>query len=564
MKRRFIVFSILILSLLLLPGCSLLQFLPTTGEGGTKSGDRVSPVVDQKKETSSIPSEPSEIEVTGYGEQIGAILTAPAKDLWNSEDGKLLIAGRFKQKIDFPSPFVWIDVFSEEDEKFTYYIPVQDKGFQKEITLFDGAGKYHVKVRLPSGDQENQFYDFAEFDVLNDGTEIRRDIEWLLPSFESKLTFSNPVEGMINADGTFQLEGTLETKGNELMIVEKKDGEQVQEYLQVKDGRFSGEVPLHLGKGSHSVTVLVPDPNRDKYYLEAARFQIDNSSETVTEPIEFAQSYFDRSFTLDYPKASGLKAGGEMKLSGSLDTKLEENRTLTHIFVKTDMGNESVSYTIPVINGRFEGNFWLRFGPGEYKVMVGFPKGVNEETFQYEIEGIAQFKVVSDAQDKRDILPSWGIDSDHAEIKALADQLTKGRASEREKAKAIYDYVSKNMTYDVKKLKGNLFSFDDNAVKALHTKMGVCQDYAYLAAALSRAAGLEAHLAIGNVNSGAGNLAHGWVEVKVDGKWLTMDPTWGSGYLNEKEEFVRKYTPEYFDPDPNQFGKTHYKNEIRY
>ena len=75
----------------------------------------------------------------------------------------------------------------------------------------------------------------------------------------------------------------------------------------------------------------------------------------------------------------------------------------------------------------------------------------------------------------------------------LANQLTSGKANDREKAKGyIYDYVAQNVTYDVQKYKNDEFRWDDSALKTLELQSGVCQDYAFLAIALLRASDIEA------------------------------------------------------------------------
>jgi transglutaminase/protease-like cytokinesis protein 3 len=56
--------------------------------------------------------------------------------------------------------------------------------------------------------------------------------------------------------------------------------------------------------------------------------------------------------------------------------------------------------------------------------------------------------------------------------------------------------------------------------------------------------------------------AYAWVEVKVDGDWLTMDPTWGSGSI-DKDTFVANYTEDYFDPTEKAF-ESHFRLGVEY
>ena len=56
---------------------------------------------------------------------------------------------------------------------------------------------------------------------------------------------------------------------------------------------------------------------------------------------------------------------------------------------------------------------------------------------------------------------------------------------------------------------------------------------------------------------------HAWVEVKVDGEWIVMDPTWGAGYVHEGT-FHFQYNEDYFDPDPAFLAETHTRDGIVY
>src|SRR5699024_7063520 len=98
---------------------------------------------------------------------------------------------------------------------------------------------------------------------------------------------------------------------------------------------------------------------------------------------------------------------------------------------------------------------------------------------------------VKNIEDKRDILPSRGIQSDDPIIIKQAEKLTAGIEGEREKAKAIYEFVSKHVEYDVEKFKEDIFHPDDSAIDTLDLGSGICQDYTFLAVALLRSADIE-------------------------------------------------------------------------
>ncbi|MBL5767423.1 transglutaminase domain-containing protein, partial [Bacillus sporothermodurans] len=145
----------------------------------------------------------------------------------------------------------------------------------------------------------------------------------------------------------------------------------------------------------------------------------------------------------------------------------------------------------------------------------------------------------------------------------LAKKITKDKKNNFDKAKAIYKYTAKTISYDVAKFKNNEFEWDDNALKTLKLKTGVCQDYAYLAGALLRASNIEARVITGKAGTGLLKENHAWIEAKINGKWLTMDPTWGAGFV-QNDKFVAKYTDKYFQPNMNEFNKTHLRDKVEY
>jgi transglutaminase-like putative cysteine protease len=231
------------------------------------------------------------------------------------------------------------------------------------------------------------------------------------------------------------------------------------------------------------------------------------------------------------------------------------------LIIQTEKDGQEATYLIPVENYRFDGIFWLRFGPGRYEVSVNVPEITNQHHDYFRFFRVAQFEVISTGpRDLRYLLPSRGIQSDSPQIKALARQIVAGLSDDRAKAKAIYRYVATHVRYDVNKFRTDAFELDDSALKTLREKKGVCQDYTFLTIALLRSIGIESRFVEG---ISQGN-RHAWVEARIDGRWITMDPTWGSGYLTPDGSFVAQYDPRYFDPDPAFFAQTHVRTGVMY
>jgi transglutaminase-like putative cysteine protease len=109
-----------------------------------------------------------------------------------------------------------------------------------------------------------------------------------------------------------------------------------------------------------------------------------------------------------------------------------------------------------------------------------------------------------------------------------AGELTRGLNSDSEKIKAIYDYITENISYDETKLgkvgSNYIPSIDDTIAK----KSGICYDYASLFAAMLRSAGIPAKLVKGYTPNVDGY--HAWNEVymKDSGEWVVIDTTYDS------------------------------------
>nr|WP_255724728.1 transglutaminase-like domain-containing protein [Shimazuella soli] len=174
---------------------------------------------------------------------------------------------------------------------------------------------------------------------------------------------------------------------------------------------------------------------------------------------------------------------------------------------------------------------------------------------------VAKFQVSSFAEeDKRDLLPSRGIEPDNPKIKQLAKKITRAANSDYERAKLIYRYVAKTMNYDVGKFEENSFAWDDGALKSLKLKRGVCQDYVFLTLSLLRSLDIPSRFIEGIAN----NQNHAWVEAKINGDWLVMDPTWGSGYIDPNKGFIKHYDKSFFDIPKKKLEKTHKRTGVVY
>ncbi|MGM0866417.1 MAG: transglutaminase domain-containing protein [Bacillota bacterium] len=506
------------------------------------------------------------LELTSYSEEIGVKMNEPSYKEF-AANGQVTVDGEIEQHSELKSDYVWIKVRASEEgragNQLEYYTPIKNGKFKQNIHFFNGEGEYSVSVQLPSKDRENYYYDTASFTVHNVNPDVMRDVTLTPFGQDAALSLSSE-SSYIKGNEIFPLKGEAGNLTDEdtIMLRLKKDSQNWTHVIPVKNGEFSYEVPLFFGKGIHELEVLVPDEDRENYYQTATTLIIDNESGRVMSPIEYADKYRERGVTLESPQFGGEKSEGVYSIKGSIDPKAEFGPETTHIYITTKKGEDEALDVIPVDDFTFDDSFYLRFGPGTYEVTLSVPEIKEENSDYFRFFGFAKFEVESTGEDKRDLLPSRGVQSDAQEIKEQSKTVTAGKTSDRDKAKAIYDYVAKNVSYDVEKYENDDFNWDDSALKTLETKTGVCQDYAYLAIAMLRASDIEARFVEGR----AGGIfpgRHAWVEANLDGEWVTMDPTWGSGYLKDGK-FVPTFNEDYFDPDMNALKKTHTRTGVSY
>jgi hypothetical protein len=167
----------------------------------------------------------------------------------------------------------------------------------------------------------------------------------------------------------------------------------------------------------------------------------------------------------------------------------------------------------------------------------------------------------------------------------LAHNLCDELPAEKDKANAIYNWITHNIKYDVKALKKKKQVTERKAEKALKNRKAVCEGYAMLITAMCREAGLNAVNIEGYAKDWIFDNGdklyiprHMWCAVMMNGQWWQTDPTWGAGGLVQspgiwrrmlnkllrqqvgyakKIKFKYKYDTTYFMQDPEAFRLRH-------
>ena len=134
-----------------------------------------------------------------------------------------------------------------------------------------------------------------------------------------------------------------------------------------------------------------------------------------------------------------------------------------------------------------------------------------------------------DAPTPDDRAPNSRIQSDDQQVRAMAKAAVEGKQGDWEKAVALERYVFDNI-HDK-----NLSQALASAAEVARTREGDCTEHAVLLAAMARAEGLPARVAIGLVYFEQPREPrhafgyHMWTEIFVQDRWIPMDATLGLG-----------------------------------
>lgn len=194
----------------------------------------------------------------------------------------------------------------------------------------------------------------------------------------------------------------------------------------------------------------------------------------------------------------------------------------------------------------------LRKGSGDYKIQLLATAGERSSNSYYPIKTINVTN--NDIEDRQYLLPSLKVQSTDINIINLANEIIANSANDREKAQAIYHWISKNIAYDndvyqrwLKQDPSALYGDNEDALNVLEVRKTTCNGYTNLYAALARAVGLKTQIIWGLGN----NAKHAWNKVLIDDSWENVDTTWGAAYSKTPTPEIYLFTPE------NIFSKDH-------
>lgn len=257
-----------------------------------------------------------------------------------------------------------------------------------------------------------------------------------------------------------------------------------------------------------------------------------------------------------------------------------DGETLSQVSVPTDSSYEfyetlkipetdSDTLTVNIYTGSHPyGNFtsWVYNYAYISKNVYGAWEIARSPVHEHNVSMYEKDKSLSDA-----LKSTLSIQSEYANMKSIAAQLTEGCATDYERAAAIHDWVASYLYYDVDSIaSGDTAPY--SAAEVVNGRRAVCLGYATLYATLCRSIGIPCSVVSGYAlgvasgatkwtddNIGTDEQNHAWNEVYIDGRWIIVDTTWDSQNKYENGEFIDggEISHLYFDANLEFFSSNH-------
>ena len=159
-----------------------------------------------------------------------------------------------------------------------------------------------------------------------------------------------------------------------------------------------------------------------------------------------------------------------------------------------------------------------------------------------------------------------------AKINTIPDSLTKSTSliskyikvnfkTNNDKVRAAFYWTASRISYDVANMYAINFNEtkEDKINKSLKTRKGICTNYAEIFNDITNKVGIKSVVIEGYTkqNGKVDQVAHAWCGVLLDDNWFVFDPTWASGFVNSKMQFVKRINNYYYKAEPTKIIATH-------
>lgn len=144
--------------------------------------------------------------------------------------------------------------------------------------------------------------------------------------------------------------------------------------------------------------------------------------------------------------------------------------------------------------------------------------------------------------------------------KNISQYINSNFTGDTDKSRAVFIWIENNIQYDIDNMFAINFYQNTNEVidEVLKTRKGICMHYAELFSSIANQSGIKTYVISGYTkqNGFVDYIPHSWCACLIDSTWCFVDPTWGSGYI-QNSKFVKKTDDYYFKTKPEQLIKSH-------
>lgn len=491
----------------------------------------------------------------------------------------------------------------ENSQKFNY---VKD-GYFKRVP-FDSLGIYISVPQFWEKDPEsNSRYGYSDESVsvsvdvtsakLANGKTAQDYINDLklkeLDKYSSAITFTGSYNEVINGIDAVVLTSIIKNEKKEVRYILEEEST-----IYIIDFNYSIDTP--------------DEDIIDTIGIIAKSFQISKFTVNYQDEhyIEY-DSYFASDVKIDQEIYSNMEIKGVMKFSGSVDP----NSPVKSLKIKVSRDSKSKVFTIPVVNGMFDGNIYAPFGLGKHNVTIESILMTNEDIVKKKdslAESIAaaksdeessgsqsgstgnkgeestestkneilmsQFKNFSVDSTKQNLkkalvsnpkilefsfinleidkleylIPSEKVQKDHIEITSLSNLLTYNKFRKFDKAKGLFTWVADNIS--LKQTQGN--EEPKTSIKVFEDEYGNGLEINILYVALLRSIDIPSRVVMGTTIEQS---KYYYTEMYINGIWEASDPVAAIRYLKAENS---KDASQYFITNLDEYKQNFDKVEI--
>ncbi|UQZ82976.1 Transglutaminase-like superfamily protein [Paenibacillus konkukensis] len=200
--------------------------------------------------------------------------------------------------------------------------------------------------------------------------------------------------------------------------------------------------------------------------------------------------------------------------------------TDTKAIVRITKGDDTSDYNLA--NGA---RYPLQWGNGVYNVLIAQFISDNK----YRVVGQERIELKMTDANEVFLQPIQLVDW-NGKTRAVAEtaKLTEDAVTDKEKAEAIYSYITHTIRYDNEKARSVTTAYLPDLDTVYDTAEGICYDYAALFAAMARSQHIPTRLVMGYA-ADAPDVYHAWNQIYLQdsGQWVTIDTTYDAARVQK-------------------------------